>query len=218
MWVGRGSGGGVVPCAPTVHPIKNESMIDYIAGEIAELTPATCVIDCSGVGYEIGITLVDYPQLQKIDRAKLYVHESIRDDAHVLFGFLTKESRALFRLLVSVSGVGPGTARLILSSLTADQLSGAIASGNSDVLKAVKGIGGKTAQRIIVDLKDKINNGADALSLSAAAPSGTYADALAALVTLGYNKPLADKTLRKAFADNPALTTEQAIRVCLAML
>ena len=193
-------------------------MIDYIAGEIAELTPTYCVVDCSGVGYEICISLIDYSKLENLNRAKLYVHESICDDAHILFGFLTKEARAMFRLLISVSGVGPNTARLILSSLTVAQLEDAISSGNDSVLKAVKGIGAKTAQRIIVDLKDKINSGAATLSVSIPAANETFNDALSALVMLGFNRQQSEKALRKVFVSESAVSTEDAVKQALKML
>lgn len=192
-------------------------MIDYISGPLAELQPTIAVIDCSGIGYEVNITLLDYPQIQNVDNVKLYVHEAIREDAHILYGFLSRRSRELFRLLIGVSGVGPNTARLILSSLTPEQLESAVASGSYAPLKGVKGIGTKTAQRIIVDLKDKIK--ADAISLNTSTPaSEAFDDSMAALVMLGFTQQQSQKVLKKLFAENPALTTEKAIKQALTML
>ena len=127
-------------------------MIEYVKGQIAELTPAIAVIDCHGVGYGLNISLNTFSALQGKQEAKLYVYEAIREDAYVLYGFSTRQERALFLLLISVSGIGGNTARMILSALTPAELVNVISSGNDKLLKTVKGIGLKTAQRIIVDL------------------------------------------------------------------
>lgn len=196
-------------------------MIEYVRGALAELTPTIAVVDCNGLGYEINITLTDYAVLNGAagrEEVKLFVHESIREDAHLLFGFLDKRSRELFRLLIGVSGVGPNTARLILSSLTADQLEGAIASGQEAPLKAVKGIGSKTAQRIIVDLRDKIKASPQALSTSAPVAGEAYDDSVAALVMLGFSAQQSQKVLKKIFASEAGITTEMAIKLALKML
>lgn len=193
-------------------------MIDYISGPVADITPATAVIDCNGIGYEINITLLDYSSLKIGCNAKFYIHESIREDAHVLYGFLSRHSRELFRLLIGVSGVGPNTGRLILSSIESSALEQAIASGQDSVLKGVKGIGLKTAQRIIVDLKDKIKPDQIALSSSVAMASEVFEDSQSALVMLGFSAQQSQKVLKKIFEADPAITTEKAVKQALKML
>ena len=193
-------------------------MIEYINGIIGELEPTLAVLESAGVGYGINITLMDYTKLQQLKQAKLYIHESIREDAHDLYGFLTKSARELFRQLIGVSGVGPNTARLILSSMTEDQLIDAIANDMPAALKSVKGIGGKTAQRIIVDLKDKIKAAEVSLNSSTPVAGEAFDDAAAALTMLGFNPQASRTALRKLFTDNPNLTTEKAIKLALTML
>ena len=196
-------------------------MIEYLNGELSELSPTYCVLECGGVGYGLNITLLDYDALNSGGlgvKVKLYVHESIREDAHELYGFLEKGSREAFRLLIGVSGVGPNTARLILSSLPLSQLESAISSGNEIPLKSVKGIGGKTAQRIIVDLKDKIKGAGSSLNLSVPMAGGNFEDAATALTMLGFSMQQSKKALTKVFSDDPSLSTEQAIKLALKML
>ena len=196
-------------------------MYDYISGKISELNPAFVVIDNNGLGYMINISLTTYNEVSKESRdeiVKLYVYEAIREDAHVLFGFAAKHERELFTLLISVSGVGPNTARMILSSLSPSDLEQCIASGNVSQLKSVKGIGGKTAQRILVDLKDKIKVASDTLLDSDSAPSAVFDEALAALVMLGFTQQMSQKALKKLLKDNPDITVEEAIKKALKMM
>lgn len=192
-------------------------MIDYLKGTLAEVNPTYAVVECNGVGYEVNINLIDYVVLKGLNDCKIYVHEAIREDAHLLYGFLTKSGRELFRLLIGVSGVGPNTARLIMSALEVGQLQEVITQGDERSLKGVKGVGAKTAQRIIVDLKDKIKADGETLNTSKLSTE-SYDDSLAALVMLGFTAQQSNKVLKKIFADNPSLTTEMAIKQALAML
>ena len=193
-------------------------MIEYISGKIAELTPTYAVIDNHGIGYELNISLTTYAELENKSEIKLLAHEVIREDAHIIFGFATKNERELFRLLIGVSGVGANTARMILSSITPPELEQVITSGDDKRLKGVKGVGVKTAQRIIVDLKDKIKPSGDTLFIEQTLSSDAFDEALAALLMLGFPKPQSQKVLTRLFKEEPALRVEQAIKKALTML
>lgn len=196
-------------------------MIDYIKGEITELTPANVVLETGGIGYFIHITLPTFSALGDQKTTKLYVYESIREDAHVLYGFRMQSERQLFLLLISVSGIGANTARVIMSSYTAQEIQEMIASGNVVALNAIKGIGTKTAQRIIVDLKDKIVKGVGGTDFSnvvASAQSEHKEEAISALVMLGYNAAASQKTVDRILKDQPSLKVEQLIKLALKMM
>ena len=195
-------------------------MLDYIKGTIEEATPAYVVLDNRGLGYMLNISLTTYEILQRADRGevKVYVYEAIREDAHVLYGFAEKRERELFELLISVSGVGTNTARMILSSLPPQELESAIASGNAASLKSVKGVGAKTAQRIIVDLKDKINVVGTSLIDKVPMSNEVYEEAMAALTMLGFTKQATQKVLNSLFKENPAMKVEEAIKKALKQL
>ena len=201
-------------------------MIDFIRGKIAELSPTYAILDVSGVGYEINITLPTYSLLVDKTETKLFVYESIRDDSHDLYGFLTKGERQLFLALITVSGVGPGSARMILSTYTAAEIRQLIAVGNAKALSQVKGLGIKGAQKIIVELKDKVlkidlgdNLGTTKIDAAAAvANSVVYDEAVQALVALGYASAPVSKTVQKLLADDPSLTVEQVIKQAFKLL
>lgn len=196
-------------------------MLEYLSGTLATLTPTSAVLDCSGVGYMLSISLTTYAALEAKQgaRAKLLVHEVIRDDAWTIYGFDSERERELFRSLTAVSGVGPGMARMLLSSLSPTELESAIASSNIRALKAVKGVGAKTAERIIVDLRDKIQT----TDQSEAQPQGmaygaAYDEALAAMVMLGFSRPDSQKALKKIFELAPLTPVEAAIKQALATI
>lgn len=196
-------------------------MIEYIKGDIAELTPARMVIECGGIGYELNISLNTYSAFGNKTSGKIYVYEVIREDAHLLFGFAEKAERELFLLLTSVSGVGPNTARMILSSLPPLELVQVISSKNETALTAVKGIGLKTAQRILVDLKNKVKpiEGVAGNLSTSTVPSGAVAEeAVAALVMLGFQKAASQKAVTTILKGSPALAVEQVIKTALRML
>ena len=196
-------------------------MIDYIKGAVTELTPAEVTIECGGIGYQMQISLNTFATLNNQPNVKLYVYESIREDAHVLFGFAEKHERELFLQLISVSGVGPSTARMILSSLNSRELEVAIASGDAALLQTVKGIGAKTAQRIIVDLKDKIQLSDESGAVSIPAKdelSSNGQAAVSALVMLGFVQKSSQKVVSKILKEDPSLSVEAIIKYALKRL
>jgi Holliday junction DNA helicase RuvA len=193
-------------------------MLDYIKGEITELTPASVVVEAGGLGYFAQISLNTYSALSELKQCKLYIYESIREDAHQLFGFAEKRERTLFLHLISVSGVGANTARMMLSSIAVYELEGIIVSGNSSALKTIKGIGGKTAERIIIDLKDKVKISGNIDTSASFVDSNTVKEAVSALVMLGFNQAASQKTVNKIYQEKPALSVENLIKNALKML
>lgn len=205
-------------------------MIDYIKGELTELTPAVAVVETSGIGFSLNISLNTYSAIQGQKTVKLYVHEILsaggRDDSYVFYGFSTRQERSLYRLLITVSGVGGNTARMILSSMSPQELCSTISSGDEKMLKSVKGIGLRTAQRIIVDLKDKImaSGIADELHVSAAAGSAPTVDAaikdeaVSALTMLGFSPAPSAKIVVKIMSEQPELPVEQVVKLALKQI
>ena len=203
-------------------------MIDYIKGELAELTPAQAIVEAYGVGYALNISLNTYEAIQGKQNVKLFVHEALvtggRDDSYTFFGFASKQERDLYRLLITVSGVGANTARMILSSASPSELCNAISTSNERVLKRVKGIGLKTAQRIIVDLKDKILS----LGIAQEVSAGTAADstipvdvrdeAVAALTMLGFSPAPTAKVVTAILTDDATLPVEQVVKLALKQI
>ena len=204
-------------------------MIEYIKGELAELTPALAVVEAAGVGYALNISLNTYSAIQGKKDVKLYVHEALvtggRDDSFTLFGFSNKQERELYRLLITVSGVGANTARMILSSLTPAELCNVIANGDERMLKSVKGIGLKTAQRIIIDLKDKFVSMGIAEELHvAASPSAASIntevrdEAVSALTMLGFSPAPSAKVVSQIITEQPDLPVEQVVKLALKQI
>lgn len=196
-------------------------MIDYIKGEVAEISPTSATLEANGIGYQMNISLNTYGAISDKSSTKLYVYESIREDAYQLFGFMDKHERELFMMLISVSGVGPSTARVILSSLSSSELESVIASENATILQTVKGIGAKTAQRIIVDLKDKIkltDDGGTIVSPKGFTLTNTGHEAVSALVMLGFVQNASQKVVSKLIKETPSLPVEAIIKEALKRL
>ena len=197
-------------------------MIEYIKGNIAELTPTDLILEAGGIGYHILISLQTYEQLKGNTSAKAYIHHYLREDEELYYGFATKDERELFRLLISVSGIGAGTARMMLSSLTAEEIRTAILSEDVSRIKSIKGIGVKSAQRVILELKDKIVKGAGSDSGStifAKADNAAVVDeATTALVMLGFSKANISKVLPAILKENPSARVEDLIKAALQRL
>lgn len=202
-------------------------MYEYIYGKVAELAPTYAVIEAAGVGYYLHISLQSYSAIEGQEQAKLYTHYVVREDAQLLYGFATKGERELFRHLISVSGVGGNTARMILSTYSPRELSSIIQSENAVLLKNVKGLGLKTAQKIIVELSGKLlsvgldeGNSESPTTTPPAATAGNpdYDETLAALVMLGFSKAPAEKVVKALFKEEPTLRVEEAVRAALKRL
>jgi len=199
-------------------------MIEYIKGELTELTPALATIEAAGVGYGLNISLNTYTACQGKKEVKLYVFESIREDAHVLYGFYNKKEREMFQLLITVSGVGTNTARMMLSSMSVSELCSAISTGNAKLIQSIKGIGKMTAQRIIVDLRDKIV----ALGIADEIPAGgtlqtpidnaVRDEAVAALTMLGFAPAPTQKVVVSILQEQPTLPVEQVVKLALKQI
>lgn len=194
-------------------------MYEYISGSVAEVAPAYAVIDAGGVGYYLHISLETFSAIEHVENARLYVHYVVREDAQILYGFATRVERELFRHLISVSGVGGNTARMILSTYSPRELQGIITSGNAVLLKNVKGLGLKTAQKIIVELSGKLAGLVEGEAAAISSASGESIDeALAALIMLGFAKAAAEKALRGIVRENPAASVEDLVRMALKCL
>lgn len=195
-------------------------MYDYIKGDIVEITPTEVILECCGIGYSIMISLQTYDALKSISEAKVYIYHHIREDEEQFYGFATKNERELFKLLISVSGVGVGSARMMLSSLTDEEIRNAILSEDVRTIKSIKGIGMKTAQRLILDLKDKIVKGAGVEAAEITVPTKNHSidEATTALLNLGFSKVNINKILPEILKESPDASIETIIREGLKRL
>lgn len=193
-------------------------MITHIEGKLVEKTPAYAIIDCGGVGYMIHISLNTFSKIGANENCRLFTHLAIKEDAHTLYGFADQSERHLFRQLISVSGVGAATARMILSSLSPSEITQAILTGNVAVLKSIKGIGEKSAQRIIIDLKGKLGKEDTGVDFTITSHNKSRDEALSALVMLGFAKHIAEKAVDKALRTEASASVEQLVKVALKNL
>lgn len=199
-------------------------MYEFISGRIADLTPAYAVVEAAGVGYYLNISLQTFSAIERSQEARLYVHFIVREDAQILYGFATVQERDVFRRLLGVSGVGGNTARMVLSTYSPGELAGIIAADNAALLKNVKGLGLKTAEKIIVELRDKMtgfassSGGSLGLGDVSGDLSGVHSEALAALAMLGFSRAASDKVIRSIIKDSPDLSVEDVIRRALKKL
>lgn len=193
-------------------------MYAFISGKLVEKNPAYVVIDANGIGYLIHISLNTFSAIGGMEEVKLYTHLAVREDAHLLYGFHTKREKELFLQLITVSGVGANTARMILSSLSTEETIEAISTGKATVLQSVKGIGTKTAQRIVIDLRDKVGKSDGYAEKSSISYNTIKEEALSGLLVLGFNKMAAEKMLEKIIQSNPTITVEKLIKEALKVL
>ncbi len=194
-------------------------MYEYISGKIERLSPTQVVIDNGGIGYHIHISLYTFSKIEHLKEVKLYLHFVVREDAQIFYGFFDEEERQLYRHLISVNGVGATTAQTMLSSLSSEETTEAILSGNVATLKSIKGIGAKTAQRIILDLQDKIGKSKeDDFKLLLAQDNSLYQDAESALLSLGFAKKQIEKVLKKILKDEPEANIEVILKTALKQL
>ena len=195
-------------------------MIDYIKGNLVEITPTDVVVECSGIGYKILISLQTYEGLNGKNDVKVYIHHYLREDEELYYGFATKDERELFRLLIGVSGIGASTARMMLSSLTSEEIRNAILSEDINKIKSIKGIGLKSAQRLILELKDKVvkGAGADNSTLFVSTSNAVADEASTALVMLGFTKANVNKAISAVLKESPGATLEEIIKLSLKRL
>lgn len=195
-------------------------MIDYIKGKIEVLTPTELTLETYGIGYHVLISLQTYEGLNGKSEATVYIHHYLREDEELYYGFATRDERELFRLLIGVSGIGASTARMMLSSLTADEIRNAIIAEDINKIKSIKGIGLKSAQRLILELKDKVvkGSGSEAPALFAAAPNGAADEATTALVMLGFTKANVNKAVAAVLKEKPSASLEEIIKLALKRL
>ncbi len=194
-------------------------MYEYISGNIIELSPAAVVIEAGGIGYFIHISLTTYTKINNHqEKGKLFLQPIIREDAHLLFGFAEKEERNLFRMLISVNGIGANTAIMMLSSFQPEDLRQAILNENVAILKSIKGIGAKTAQRVIIELKDKVGLGPASDKIFKTGEDNVRNEAISALEMLGYNKRAVEKDLDRIIKEQPGLTVENLLKIALKSL